>query len=216
VRADLSPRDLQVAVCADGGIPVTRETRAAIEDAGSLLRGAGADVETWTLPAIAEVPAVFSDWLIQPSLPAIVALYRGREDAMGPLMRGLVATMRPLSLDQFLEAWSARDALRRSLLDRMDRRRVVLMPVCSMPAFGHDQRGPVDIDGQRVDYVSTFGYSEIASIAALPALTVPFTRTPQGLPLGVQLVGRPFEEPLLLAVARVLEQAGGGYQRPPL
>jgi Asp-tRNA(Asn)/Glu-tRNA(Gln) amidotransferase A subunit family amidase len=36
------------------------------------------------------------------------------------------------------------------------------------------------------------------------------------LPIGVQIVGRPFDEGLVFAVARLLEQETGGYQRPPM
>jgi len=214
--AHVDPRDLRLAVCVDGGIPVTAETRQAVEHAADLLARRGADIATWTLPAIAEAPQVFSDWVLQSSLPAILGSYRGREDAMGPLMRGLSKLVQPRSLERFLEAWSSRDGIRHSILGRMQQRPVVIMPVCSTPAFRHDERGPLQVDGRPVEYVVSFGYAELASLAGLPAVVVPVARTSAGLPIGVQLVGRPFEEPLLLAVARLLEQETRGYQRPPL
>ena len=79
-----------------------------------------------------------------------------------------------------------------------------------------DHRGPLQAGDRSVEYGASFAYAELASIAALPAVTIPVGRTPSGLPIGVQLVGRPFEEPLLLAAARVLEQETGGCARPPL
>jgi amidase len=209
-------RGLRLAVCADGGIPVTAETRQAVERAAHLLTECGADVAPWSLPAVAEVPQVFSDWLLQPSLPALLALYRGREEAMGPLMRGLATLAQPRSLERFLDAWSARDVFRRSILERLDQRPVLVMPVCSTPAFRHDHRGPLPVDGRSVDYAVSFGYAEVASIASLPAVTVPVSRTPAGLPVGVQLIGRPFDEPLLLAVARLLEEAAGPFAHPSI
>ncbi len=211
---EVDPRGLRLGICVDGGIPVSGETRQAVERAAALLGERGADVVSWRLPAIAEVPQVFSDWLLQPSLPPLLALYQGREDAMGPLMRGLAAIVQSRSLERFLDAWASRDALRRSMLERLGQRPVLLMPVCSTPAFRHDLRGPLQVDGQRVDYATSFGYAEVASIAGLPAVTVPVTRTSAGLPVGVQLLGRPFDEPLLLAVARLLEQARGAFPHP--
>ena len=209
-------RDLRLAVCVDGGLAVTTETRRAVERAADLLTRRGADVTLWTLPAVAEVPQVFFDWVMQSSLPALLALYRGREDAMGPLLRGLAKVVEPRSLERFLDAWSSRDALRRAILDRMQHRPVVIMPVCSTSAFRHDQRGPLAVDGRSVEYAASFGYAELASLAGLPAIVVPVARTPDGLPIGVQIVGRPFDEGLVFAVARLLEQETGGYQRPPM
>jgi Asp-tRNA(Asn)/Glu-tRNA(Gln) amidotransferase A subunit family amidase len=212
----LDMRELRLAVCADGGVPITQETRQAVERAGQSLARRGAEVTAWALPAIAEVPHVFADWVLQPALPAIISLYRGREDAMGPLVRGLADRWHPPSLERFLDAWSARDAIRRAILDRMGHRCVLIMPVCSTPAFHSNQRGALAVDNGSVEYSTSFAYAELASIAALPALTLPMGRTETGLPVGVQLVGRPFEEPLLLAVARLLEQETGGCQRPPV
>lgn len=209
-------RDLRLAICTDGGVPITSETRAAVERAGQAFGRRSVDVTAWALPSIAEIPHVFAEWVLRPSVPALVALYRGREDAMGPLMRGLAARTPPPSFDQFLEAWTARDAIRRAMLDRMEHRPVLVMPVCSTPAFRNDQRGALPVDGASVEYSTSFAYAELASIAALPAVTIPVGRTPSGLPIGVQLVGRPFDEPLLLAAARLLEEEVGGFARPPI
>jgi amidase len=209
-------RQLRLAACTDGGVPVTADTRAAVERAAQAFARRGMDVTAWALPAVAEIPQVFADWILRPALPAFLALYRGREDAMGPLMRGLAERMPPPSLDRFLEAWAARDAIRRAILDRMEHRHVLIMPVCSTPAFRNDQRGPLATDGGAVDYTMSFAYAELASIGGLPAVSVPVGRTPAGLPVGVQLVGRPFDDALLLAAARVLEEEVGEYGRPPI
>ncbi len=207
---------LPIAVCVDGGVPITVETRQAVERAAQLFAQAGCNVAAFALPAVAEIPQIFSDWVLQASVPALVALYRGREDAMGPLMRGLATMVSPRSLDRFLDAWSARDAVRRAVLERLERRAVVVMPVCATPAVRNDHRGPLPVDGRTVDYAASFAFAEVASIAGLPAVVVPVTRDAQGLPIGVQLVGRPFDEPLLLAVARLLEQARGPFPHPSL
>jgi amidase len=215
-RSDVVGRQLRVAACVDGGVPITVETRHAVERAAALLAGCGADVSWWTLPLVGEASSVFNDWVIQPAVASLVSLYGSREEAMGPLMRGLSALARPLSLEQFMHAWWARDALRRALLDRMEQRPILLLPVSSTPAFRHEQRGAFDIEGQRVEYSDSFAYSTLASVAGLPAVTLPMAKTPAGLPIGIQLVARPFEENLLLAAARLLEQAAGTIGRPPL
>jgi amidase len=41
-------------------------------------------------------------------------------------------------------------------------------------------------------------------------------KSPEGLPIGVQIVGRPWEEEVVLAVAAKIEDACGGFRRPPI
>jgi Asp-tRNA(Asn)/Glu-tRNA(Gln) amidotransferase A subunit family amidase len=83
----------------------------------------------------------------------------------------------------------------------MDGLSAVLMPVCGVPAFPHRDR--------------TFGLFQammpavLANILGLPAVTVPVAMSSDGLPIGVQLMGRPFDDELLLDLAVRLEDARG-------
>jgi amidase len=53
------------------------------------------------------------------------------------------------------------------------------------------------------------------NVLGLPAAVVPAGRSRDGLPIGVQVVGRPFEEARVLQVAERIEAACGGYTPPP-
>jgi Asp-tRNA(Asn)/Glu-tRNA(Gln) amidotransferase A subunit family amidase len=53
-------------------------------------------------------------------------------------------------------------------------------------------------------------------LAGFPGVSVPTGKSPEGLPIGVQLVGRPYEDELVLEVAEQLEAARGAWQPPPL
>jgi amidase len=59
-----------------------------------------------------------------------------------------------------------------------------------------------------------FSYAQACNVFALPAACVPAGRTREGLPIGVQIIGRPFQERLVLSTARVIETALGGWQPP--
>jgi Asp-tRNA(Asn)/Glu-tRNA(Gln) amidotransferase A subunit family amidase len=59
-------------------------------------------------------------------------------------------------------------------------------------------------------------YTQWFNLTGNPAAVVPVGRSPEGLPIGVQVVGRPWEEEVVLAVAAKIEQACGGWQKPPL
>ena len=58
-------------------------------------------------------------------------------------------------------------------------------------------------------------YSQWFNLLAAPAAVVPVGRSPEGLPIGVQLVGRPFEDEVVLKVASVVDHAFG-YRPPPI
>ena len=53
------------------------------------------------------------------------------------------------------------------------------------------------------------------SLLGMPAITVPFGMSAEGLPIGVQLIGRPYEEEQILEVAVRLEEARGPFPGPP-
>jgi Asp-tRNA(Asn)/Glu-tRNA(Gln) amidotransferase A subunit family amidase len=87
----------------------------------------------------------------------------------------------------------------------MERYPILLSPVCSIPAYRHGERR-WSIDGATVEYLDAKRYSQWVNLTGNPALSVPAGKSDEGLPIGVQLIGRPFEEERVLAVGRMLEQ----------
>ena len=77
-----------------------------------------------------------------------------------------------------------------------------------MPAFRHGER-EWTIEGTRVHYLDAWRYTAWFNLLQNPGVSVPVTSSAEGLPIGVQVVGRPWEELTALAVARVIEQARG-------
>ena len=99
------------------------------------------------------------------------------------------------------------DAFRRSLLSFMEEFDVMVCPVCSFPGMAH---------GSTYDRLSAFSYTMTYNLTGWPAAVVRAGTSPEGLPIGVQIVARPWREDVALAVAAKIERALGGYQRPPL
>jgi len=126
----------------------------------------------------------------------------------------VVAAEPPLTLERLLHTWLERDQCRTRLLMQMRQFPVLLCPVCSIPAFRHGERA-WKVDGQSVGYLDAMRYAQWVNLTGNPAAVVPAGRSPEGLPIGVQIVGRPHEEEVILAIAEKIESALGGRQRPP-
>jgi len=91
---------------------------------------------------------------------------------------------------------------------------LIIAPVGAAPAFAHGARH-VDVDGKSISVFRAFGYSRAANVLGFPAVAVPAGRSGEGLPIGLQLIGRPFEEEIVLSAARIIEESLGGWT-PPL
>jgi Asp-tRNA(Asn)/Glu-tRNA(Gln) amidotransferase A subunit family amidase len=59
-----------------------------------------------------------------------------------------------------------------------------------------------------------FSYSQTCNVFDLPVVVVPAGQSIEGLPIGVQIIGRPFAEEMVLAAAAIIEEALGGWQMP--
>ena len=97
----------------------------------------------------------------------------------------------------------------------MDTHRILICPVAAIPAFRHGERR-WKIDGTDVGYLDAMAYTQWFNILGNPAVVVPAGKSPDGLPIAVQVVGRPFKEEIVLAVAAQIERETGGYVRPPI
>jgi amidase len=92
---------------------------------------------------------------------------------------------------------------------------LILAPVGATTAFEHG-RHRVDVNGTYVNVFRAFSYSQTFNVFGLPSAVVPAGKTSRGLPIGVQVIGRPFEELTVLAAAAIIEEALGGWQMPAL
>lgn len=200
----------------DGCTPVTAATRETVERAAKALSDRGLEVVERRPAGIERGPELWHGFLGQAGVPGIAKMYEGREELMGPLIQKLSSMIQPFSLEQFLGAWFSRDGLRASVVSEMMNYPIILAPVTAIPAFEHEHQGGFTIQGQEVDYLAPFSYTMTYNVLGLPGAVVPCGRSPEGLPIGVQIVGRPFEEETVLAVAASLEESLGGYQRPPI
>jgi amidase len=142
---------------------------------------------------------------------------RGRESELSPTFQhflSIAASAPPLTATELLDAWAELDLLRAKTLAEMADHPVLLCPVAAVPAFLHGEREWV-IDGQTVDCFSAMRHSQWFNALAAPAAVVPVGRSVYGLPVGVQIVGRPFQDESVLGIAALIDEAFG-YRPPPI
>lgn len=219
VRARLSRRPLRIGWFEDDGrTPVTADTRSAIRRAVQALADAGFEVEPFRPEGLERARELWWDIFGRASRLLLEPLVTERAAEVHPnLVQFLEWTreMPPLRGAGLLGVEIERDMLRARLLEQMCDYPVLLCPVSAVTAFRHGER-EWEIDGARVRYLDAWSYSAWFNLLQNPAVAVPAGRTAEGLPVGVQVVARHWEEHAALAVARVIERAVGGYQPPPI
>ena len=142
---------------------------------------------------------------------------RGREALLSPMLREFleIAAAEPLSsVDAFMTACADRDLVRAEILQQLRDVPVLLSPVSTAPAFEHGNGNYRE--GSPYNYRNTMRFCQWLNLAGFPGVSLPFGKSPEGLPINVQLIGRPHEEELLLAVAEMLERARGPWQAPAI
>ena len=199
----------------DGLVPVTAETRAAVQAAGSALREAGFNVEPFRPRTLDALRKLWRTFFVQCGAMFYAPGIAGREDELSPIFKeflGVAAGAPQLTAAELLNAWAGLDLLRAKALEEMKKFPVLLCPVASVPAFKHGERA-WDVEGQTVEYLDAWRYSQWFNVLACPAVVVPVGRSQEGLPIGVQIVARPFEDEIALGIAGILD-AGFGYKAP--
>ena len=100
----------------------------------------------------------------------------------------------------------------------MQRVEFIVLPVSQVPPFDAKQRYVTEINGVKMDtYIDWMKSCYYITVAGLPAISVPCGFTPEGLPVGVQIVGRHEDDFGVLQLARAFEQATECWkQRPDL
>ncbi len=111
--------------------------------------------------------------------------------------------------------------LRRQWADFFERFDLLICPIATTAAFAHNPVGPrwerlIEVNGRPQPSTDQLFWAGYTNLCGLPATAVPIGRSPQGLPIGAQICGPLFADPVTLRFARWLETAFRGYEPPPL
>jgi Asp-tRNA(Asn)/Glu-tRNA(Gln) amidotransferase A subunit family amidase len=202
----------------DSRTPVTRETRAAVQRAASLFSGRGLHVEPFRPEGLEEARQLWWEFFGRAGGMILEPMLRGRESEVSPILREFVDWTRDGAAhtgETLLKAWLERDALREKILVQMRKYPVLICPTAAIPAFHHGER-EWQVDGKTVKYLDAWSYCEWWNLLGFPAVVIPMGYSERGLPIGVQIVGRPWEEDVVLAVAAKLDRDRSPWQAPAL
>jgi len=208
---------LRVAAFVDDGVAtVDEETAQAVSIASRALSEAGLLVVETRPPHIEFGHDLWLKLFSRASVVQLRRVYAGREAEAGSFVSWRLAnaddTPSP-TLDEYIAFWMERDRLRAQLLTWLETTPLIVAPVGATAAYEHDTH-KVTVADQTMNVFRAFSYSQTFNVFDLPAVTVPVLTANNGLPVGVQIVGRPFAEEMILAAAAIVEEAVGGWRRP--
>ncbi|HEV7880861.1 amidase [Bradyrhizobium sp.] len=217
-------------VDSDPVLPANNDVRGAIERLAGSLAGSGASVtrQSPLLPDFAEssrlymrmlmsfLAAFFAPESIANAQAGVAKLAPDDNSLAAERLRGIVLSHRAWVLDD-----GARARLRaqwRELFKTFD---AVICPIMPTPAYPHDhspeqEARRIDIDGKEYVYPDQLAWPGIATLPGLPATAIPIGFSPEGLPIGVQIVGPWLEDRTPLRLAELIEREFGGFVPPPM
>ncbi|MGA2591406.1 MAG: amidase family protein, partial [Bryobacteraceae bacterium] len=199
-------------------VPVDPEIRQTVRAAAKTLGLLKVPAEPFAPQGLERAPNLW--WFFFGQLPAPLTkqLIQGREaDAHWTATEFLNSALEQAapSVEQVLLNLATRDRMRASLLRQMEEYRVLLMPPCGVTAFPHRSRR-WKVGDEEIGLFQAMMPATAFNLVGLPAVVLPFGMSAEGLPIGVQLVGRPYEEELILELAVRLEKARGPFPHPPV
>jgi amidase len=195
-------KSLRIAVATSfPGFPVAADISAAVEDMANELRSAGATIEEAKLPKLD-----LHDDLVQGG------------ELIGMMMEPAQPEPpeHPTAVSRWFEALARRDKSILAWDKFFEDYDALLCPVAMTTAFLHCEPGTsIEVDGKEQSYWMLPAYGAVFNYSGHPALSVPSGQDGDGLPIGLQLVGKRWSESRLLGIARAMAPLTGGFRRPP-
>ena len=192
--------------------PAVREgVQAAVQHLSSL----GATVEEVSIPSIQHVIASSTAIIAAEAYEIHAQTAQTRSQDYSPDVRTRLLLGACVQASHYLKAQRFRALLRQEMLDVLDRVDALITPTTVLVASKIDEP-TVRIDDQEFVVAAHIARATRPfNMTGLPAISVPCGFTPEGLPIGLQIVGRPFEETTVLHVAYAYEQSTAWHERHP-
>jgi amidase len=207
--ANVKLQDLRVSFHTDNGIQTpTPEISQVVTAAASVLAGAGARIDEARPTGIESSYDIMMDAWNRCDPPLDKKLLQAAGTSREETTLQWIFEVPEASDEQIVDAVTRMDLCRSQMLSFMENYDVILCPVNALPAMKHGSESAQDL--------KPFSYTMTYNLTGWPGAVVRGGTSPEGLPIGVQIVGRPWREDIVLAVARLLESQLGGFQAPDI
>jgi Asp-tRNA(Asn)/Glu-tRNA(Gln) amidotransferase A subunit family amidase len=194
----------------EGSKPVRTDIIRAVEDAARCLADSGVPVVNQRPPAFDEAEAVFARLRSTEGVPDHLRLIGDRSGELTDGMRAWIDSCVTAPVAEYLRLGAERDAVRAKVLAFMTTWPILLLPVAGLPAYAIGQHR-FAVEGIPIDAMDIHIHCRPMSILRLPVAAVPCGTSVEGLPIAIQVVGRPFADHEVLAVAKHLESEFGRW-----
>jgi len=201
------PYDKAVAEEADAA----RQVETAVSTAAGVLRDLGMTVEEVDLPRVDDTIAAYRTIVFSEAAAYHQAHFPARAADYGPRLREQLSLGLAIPAAQYIQAQRMRRVVIREMAEVLRRVDLMLLPASLVEATPIEQQAPRP--GEESSPAPWL--TNLFNITGLPALALPCRFSRNGLPLGMQLVGRPFEDGLVLAAGQAYEQATEWHRRAP-
>ena len=199
-------------------VPVQGVMRKAVQDAVAALNEAKIANALFRPAGLERAANIWWFFFGEMNAPFIRQMIEGREDEAHPIGTEWVDTVprdRNITGVEVVEKFAIRDRMRAALLEQMQEFPVILSPACGVPAWHHRERR-WHTDEKDIGLLEAMMPVTLFNITSLPAVTIPFGMTDDGIPVGIQIAGRPYEEEVILEIAQILERIRGPFPGPPM
>jgi aspartyl-tRNA(Asn)/glutamyl-tRNA(Gln) amidotransferase subunit A len=207
-------KGLRVAFSPDWGYAaVDPRVRSVVENAVKVFERLGCQVEIahpgFTDPLDAFWALVARDT----DLRGLRKLAEERADEMGAQLRGLLDI--EWTAEQFTDAHFVRQDVANRMNRFMSKYDLLLTPTLAVPPFEHGINGPTEIDGRQVSEAQWLAFTFPLNLTGQPAASIPAGWTDDGLPIGLQIVGRHLDDLTVLRASAAYEAANPWQDRWP-
>jgi len=194
---------------------IAPEVEKAVRQALRALESLGAELIEVDLPSIAVHRAVWLHIASPEAYSHHERHLRNHADQYGADVRGRLEAGRDLLSVDYVRAQRARTIMREECKNLFERVSVIVTPTTPIAAPRiEDVRKPWG-DDEETAVASLTRLTRFFNIVGLPAISIPCGFTDGGLPIGMQIVGRPFDESTVLRVAHAYEQDARWFERRP-
>jgi amidase len=184
-----------------------------VESAAKELEVLGARIVPVNVPSLVTVPDTWRSACAVEAAVAHEATFPAQADRYGPVLRGLLERGRALDGQAVAKCWTARLLFRGALISLMRDIDLLLMPAMNRASLTWEQVEALRLD--TVEQNARLRFTAPFDISGSPTITLPGGFTPDGMPIGFQLVGRHFEEALVLRAGHAFQRATDWHTRRP-